>query len=40
MGATLLIAAVFCIFGTFATALAYGQIRTRGLVAPGARPLD
>lgn len=37
---TLFIAAVLCAFATFAAALAYGQVQTRGLVAPGARPLD
>lgn len=37
---TLYIIAVLCAFGTFAGIVAYGQIMTRGMVAPGARPLD
>lgn len=40
MSTTLVIAAVLAIFGVFSVALAYAQVRTRGLVAPGARPLD
>lgn len=37
---TLLIAAVLFLFGTFALALGYAQVQTRGIVAPGARPID
>jgi hypothetical protein len=40
MGMMFLIAAVLFIFGTFAAALAFGQIQTRGIVAPSARALD
>ncbi len=36
---TFIIAAVLFIFGTFAIALGYAQIHTRGMVAPGARPI-
>ncbi|GAB5427715.1 MAG: hypothetical protein Devi2KO_11740 [Devosia indica] len=36
----LVIAAVLCIFGVFALAVAYAQIQTKGMVAPGARKLD
>ena len=38
MSVTFLITVVLAIFATFAAALAYGQIMTRGMVAPGARP--
>jgi hypothetical protein len=37
---TLYIAAVICAFGIFGVTMAYGQFMTRGIVAPGARPLD
>ncbi len=37
---TLIIAAILAIFGAFSVALAYAQVVTRGLIAPGARPLD
>ena len=37
---TLLIVAVLAIFATFALALGYAQFETRGVTAPGARPLD
>jgi len=37
---TFIIAAVLFIFGTFAIALGYAQIQTRGMVAPGALPID
>lgn len=37
---TLIVAAVIAVFATFAIAVGYAQIQTRGLVAPGARPLD
>ncbi|SFV38298.1 hypothetical protein SAMN05216456_3305 [Devosia crocina] len=37
---TLIVAFVLAVFATFAVALGYAQIQTRGLVAPGARPLD
>ena len=40
MGITLLIAAALFIFGTFAAALVFGQVQTRGIVAPGARAID
>jgi hypothetical protein len=40
MSTTLVIAAVLAIFGVFSLALAYAQIRTRGMIAPGARKLD
>ncbi len=40
MGMMFLIAAVLFIFGTFAVALAFGQIQTSGIVAPGARAID
>ncbi len=37
---TFLIAGVCFIFGTFAAALIYAQVQTKGIAAPGARPLD
>lgn len=40
MSITILIAAVLCIFGTFATAMIYAEIATRGIVAPGGRKPD
>jgi heme/copper-type cytochrome/quinol oxidase subunit 3 len=40
MSITFLIAAVACIFGTFAAALLYAEISTRGIIAPGGRRLD
>jgi len=39
-GTILMIAAVLGIFGVFALAVAYAQIQTKGMIAPGARPLD
>ena len=36
----LLILAVVAVFAVFAVALAYAQIQTRGMIAPGARSLD
>jgi len=36
----LVIAAVLCIFGVFALAVAYAQIQTKGMIAPGARQID
>ncbi|WP_297579527.1 hypothetical protein [Devosia sp.] len=32
--------AVLALFAVFMLALAYAQVRTAGMVAPGARPLD
>lgn len=32
--------AVLAIFAVFMLAVAYAQVRTAGMVAPGARPLD
>jgi hypothetical protein len=40
MSTTFVIAAVLGIFGIFSVALAYAQFQTRGMVAPGARPID
>ncbi len=40
MSITILLAAVLCIFGTFATAIGYAEIATRGIVAPGGRAID
>ena len=37
---TVLLIAVFGIFGAFAAALAYAQVQTRGIVAPGGRRPD
>lgn len=37
---TVLIASVCFIFGTFAVALCYAQLQTKGIAAPGARRLD
>lgn len=37
---TLYLVLVLCTFGAFGLAVAYGQFQTRGMVAPGARPLD
>jgi len=37
LSTTLVIAAVLMVFGVFGGALAYAQIQTRGLFAPGAR---
>lgn len=37
---TLIIVAVIAIFAVFAGALAYAQIATRGMRAPGSVPLD
>ncbi len=37
---TVLVVAVVAIFGVFSFALAYGQIQTRDIVAPGARKPD
>ena len=34
---TILLVAVFGVFGAFAAALTYAQVQTRGIVAPGAR---
>ncbi len=34
---TVLLIAVFVVFGAFSFALAYGQIQTRDIVPPGAR---
>ena len=39
MSTTFVIAAVLGIFGVFTAALAYAQIQTRGMVAPGARKI-
>lgn len=36
MSITLVVVAVLAIFTIFAAALAYGQLMTRGMVAPGA----
>lgn len=40
MSTALMIAAVLGIFGIFGVAVGYAQIQTRGMIAPGARPLD
>lgn len=40
MDTTLVIVAVLCIFGVFSLALAYAQVQTRGMLAPGARKVD
>ena len=40
MSTTFVIAAVLGIFGIFTVAVAYAQFQTRGMVAPGARPID
>lgn len=37
---TLYLVAIVCMFAIFGASLAYGQLMTRGIVAPGARPLD
>ena len=37
---TVLLVAVFGIFGAFAAAVIYAQVQTRGIVAPGGRALD
>lgn len=37
---TLYLVAVICAFGVFGATMAYGQLMTRGIVAPGGRPLD
>ena len=37
---TILLVAVFGIFGTFAAAVIYAQVQTRGIVAPGGRRVD
>lgn len=37
---TVLLVTVFGIFGAFAAAVIYAQVQTRGIVAPGGRPLD
>lgn len=36
----LFIGAVIAIFCAFGAGLAYAQIATKGLIAPGARPID
>lgn len=38
--ANIVIIAVIAIFATFGIALGYAQVRTRGMIAPGARPVD
>lgn len=40
MSITFLIAAIVGIFGIFAAAMAYAEISTRGIVAPGGRQID
>lgn len=40
MSITFVVAAVACIFGTFAAAIIYAEISTRGIVAPGGRKID
>lgn len=40
MTAPLFITAVIVMFGIFAAALGATQFRTRGMIAPGARPVD
>lgn len=37
---TVLVVSVVAIFGVFSFALAYGQVQTRDIVAPGARKPD
>ena len=40
MSTSFLLAAILFVFAAFAAALGYGQVQTRDIVAPGARPLD
>ncbi|WP_269468123.1 hypothetical protein [Devosia ureilytica] len=40
MSNIVMLTAVFAMFGAFSFALAYAQLQTRGMVAPGARPMD
>lgn len=37
---TMLLVAVFGIFGAFAAAVIYAQVQTRGIVAPGGQRVD
>ncbi|SMQ85259.1 hypothetical protein SAMN06295905_2536 [Devosia lucknowensis] len=36
----ILIVAVGCVFGVFAAAVGFAQVKTRGMVAPGALKVD
>lgn len=37
---TIIVTAVIAMFTLFSVALAYVQVQTHGLLAPGSRPLD
>jgi hypothetical protein len=40
MTITILVGAVLAIFSVFALAIAYVELQTRGIIAPGGRSLD
>lgn len=40
MNFAVLVLATLCLFGIFAGGLTYAQLRAKGIVAPGARPID